>query len=42
MLRARLQASLAARRSAADRESALRSEIDTLRAEVLRIGPQRG
>jgi len=34
MLRARLHASLAARRSAAERETALRSEIATLRAEV--------
>ncbi|MCK9895744.1 BTAD domain-containing putative transcriptional regulator [Frankia sp. AgB32] len=36
MLRARLRASLQARRSAADRESALRTEIATLRAEVCR------
>jgi len=36
MLRARLRASLQARRSAAERETALRSEIATLRAEVSR------
>jgi DNA-binding SARP family transcriptional activator/CheY-like chemotaxis protein len=41
MLRARLHASLQARRSAAERETALRSEIATLRAEVsrARTGP---
>ena len=41
MLRARLRASLHARRSAADRETALRTEIATLRAEVsrARTGP---
>ncbi|WP_256788914.1 BTAD domain-containing putative transcriptional regulator [Frankia sp. AvcI1] len=36
MLRARLRASLQARRSTAERESALRTEIATLRAEVSR------
>jgi CheY-like chemotaxis protein len=36
MLRARLRASLQARRSTAERESALRTEIATLRAEVTR------
>jgi SARP family transcriptional regulator, regulator of embCAB operon len=36
MLRARLRASLQARRSATERETALRSEIATLRAEVSR------
>ncbi|SNQ51862.1 putative transcriptional regulator [Frankia canadensis] len=36
MLRARLRASLRARRSVVERESALRSEIATLRAEVAR------
>ncbi|HST82364.1 MAG TPA: BTAD domain-containing putative transcriptional regulator [Kineosporiaceae bacterium] len=36
MLRARLRSSLQARRSAADRETALRTEIATLRAEVSR------
>lgn len=41
MLRARLRSSLQARRSAAERETALRSEIATLRAEVsrARTGP---
>ena len=45
MLRARLRASLEARRSAAERETALRTEIATLRAEVTRAwtgtGPER-
>jgi DNA-binding SARP family transcriptional activator/FixJ family two-component response regulator len=39
MLRARLRASLQARRSAAERETALRSEIASLRAEVTRARP---
>ena len=45
MLRARLRASLSARQSAAERETALRAEIATLRAEVtaarLGTGPER-
>jgi DNA-binding response OmpR family regulator len=41
MLRARLRASLHARRSAAERETALRTELAALRAEVsrARTGP---
>jgi DNA-binding SARP family transcriptional activator/CheY-like chemotaxis protein len=45
MLRARLRSSLSARRTATDREAALRSEIAALRAEVARArigaGPER-